>query len=772
MGELNPAAEQPEKVGPYRLEQKLGTGGMGAVWRAWDERLKRPVALKRILPAANDDPKHRERFRREAEAVARLNHPAIVHVYDIVETEESDWIVMELVEGRTLQELVQQEGPLDPQRAVRLGSEIAHGLAEAHAKGFIHRDLKAPNVMVTPAGRAKILDFGVAKQILPEAQETTLSAPGTVVGTSYAMSPEQAMGLPIDARSDLFALGSLLYEALTGVAPFRADTAQATLVRVCSFRQRPVSSARPDLPRELSNLIDRLLEKDRTHRPTSAIEVAEALDQIATETSLSAAAQASRGEVQTSDQKTLLEGPPPISLIESHDLQIPSSVASAATEPVRSSEGTQPREIAQNARGFRTAWIAAGIALFLILLIATIYLSRSPIIPPTPHAVYEQGMAYLDRFDRKGNLDRAIESFQRVISQDETHAAAHAGLAEAYWLKLQTESRDPVWLDRALPMAERAVALDPYLAIAHSSLGLALGSSGRHEEALRHIERALALDPQNGDAYYAAGRSYDSQGKLKEAEEAYKSAIEVQPHRTYFDELGSLYLRIGRTEEAIKAFRRSIEIAPDGFKGYRNLGVAYYALGNLAEASSQLQKALQIQPDASIYANLGTVQFAQGFYPRAAEAFERALEMPAGANDYLIWANLGDACRWTPDKQERAREAYDTAVQLLQKKLLATPDDPVLRSQLTLYLAKSENLRLALVELDRLEQRPEKDARLWFRMAVAYELCAKREEALAALEQALRVGFSVDEVKSDPELLGLRADARYHRLMTEISRNF
>jgi serine/threonine protein kinase/Flp pilus assembly protein TadD len=765
MGELNPAAEQPEKVGPYRLEQKLGTGGMGAVWRAWDERLKRPVALKRVLGTANDNPRLRERFRREAEAVARLNHPAIVHIYDIVETEESDWIVMELVEGRTLQELVQQEGPLEPRCAVRLGSEIAHGLAEAHAKGFIHRDLKAPNVMVTPAGRAKILDFGVAKQILPEAQETTLSTPGTVVGTSYAMSPEQAMGLPIDTRSDLFSLGSLLYELVTGVPPFRADTAQATLVRVCSFRQRPVASARPDLPSELSDLIDRLLEKDRNHRPTSAVEVAEALDQVATQTSLSAGVQASHRDVETSDQKTLLEGPPVLSLVESRDLQLPSSALSAATEPIRSSEGAQRREIAHKDRGFR---IAAGIAFFLLLVIAAMYLSKSSVMPFTPHAVYEQGMAYLDRFDRKGNLDRAIDSFQRVIAQDETHAAAHAGLAEAYWLKLQTESRDPMWLDRALPMAERAVTLDPYLAIAHSSLGLALGSAGRHEQAMRHIQRALVLDPHNGDAYYAAGRIYDSQGKLKDAEEAYRKATEIQPHRLYYDELGSLYLRNGRTDEAIKAFQRSIEIAPDGFKGYRNLGVAYYAQGDLAKASSQFQKALQIQPDASIYANLGTVQFAQGFYPRAVEAFERALEMPAGANDYLIWANLGDACRWTPDKKERSREAYNNAVQLLQKKLLATPDDPMLRSQLTLYLAKSENRRLALVELDRLEQRPEKDARLWFRMAVAYELCAKREEALAALEQSLRAGFPVDEVKNDPELLGLRADARYHRLMTQL----
>src|SRR5947199_8191051 len=127
---------------------------------------------------------------------------------------------MELVEGQTLQELL-RKGPLEPQRAMRLGREIAEGLAEAHAQGFVHRDLKDANVMVTPSGRAKILDFGVAKKIQSEAQEATLSVPGLVIGTTHAMSPEQALGLALDARSDLFSLGSLLYEMATGMAPFR-----------------------------------------------------------------------------------------------------------------------------------------------------------------------------------------------------------------------------------------------------------------------------------------------------------------------------------------------------------------------------------------------------------------------------------------------------------------------------------------------------------------------------------------------------------------------
>jgi serine/threonine-protein kinase len=735
-----------EKIGPYRLLEPLGSGGMGAVWRAWDERLKRSIALKQILPAATEDLKRRERFRREAEAAARLNHPAIVHIYDIVETEAGDWIVMELVEGQTIQKLL-QDGPLEPRLALRLGREIVDGLAEAHAQGFIHRDLKASNVMVTQAGRAKILDFGVAKQIHLEAQDTTLSRPGVVVGTSYAMSPEQAMGLPLDARSDLFSLGSFLYELVTGVAPFRAETAAATLARVCSFRQRPALTLCPEIPRAFSHLIDRLLEKNPIDRPQSAVEVAAAMDQIAAaQTPFAVRAPVPRGDVEASDENTILEAPPP--------------VLSRAT-------GASGHESATyRARSIRPV---LGIFLLLIAAIVAGRLLNAPAVPATPQALYQQGMAYLDRADRKGNLDLAIDSFQRVLAQDANHAAAHAGLAKAYWFKLQTASRDPMWLEQALSMAERAVALDPYLADAHVSLGLALGSAGRPEEAMQHIERALMLEPRNGDAYYAAGRIYSSQGKLRDAEAAYKKAAEIEPNRLHFDELGSLYFRMSRTAEAVAAFRRSIEVAPDCPIGYRNLGAAFYMQGDLAEASSQFQRALQIRPDAPTYANVGTIQFAQGFYQLSAEAFEKALEMPGGSNNYMIWGNLGDAYRWTPDKKEKAGDAYLRAIQIVQEQLRLTPGDPTLRSRLALYLAKRGDRAQALEELNELEKRPDKDASSWLRMIVAYEVAAHREQALATLGRALRAGLPIDEVKKDPELLGLRADARYHRLIAGIS---
>jgi hypothetical protein len=257
---------------------------MGTVWRAWDERLKRQVAAKRIRADATIS--HlRARLRREAQAAARLNHPAIVHIYDIVEEDGGDWIIMELVRGQTLRQWLTEKGPLHPAMAARIGCEIAEGLGEAHAIGILHRDLKAANVMVTPTGRAKILDFGLAKELMQKdaEQDPTLSASGAVLGTTYAMSPEQALGRELDARSDLFSLGALLYEALTGRPPFLGDSPTASLARVLSFQPPPLRQAVPGLPSAFADLVERLLEKEPAGRPGGAREVVEALAAVLAE---------------------------------------------------------------------------------------------------------------------------------------------------------------------------------------------------------------------------------------------------------------------------------------------------------------------------------------------------------------------------------------------------------------------------------------------------------------------------------------------------------
>lgn len=268
-----------QRTGPYVLRHRLGAGGMGEVWEGWDERLRRRVAIKRLSHAGS--PASRERLLREARTVAALAHPSIVAIHDVVEEADGLSLVLELVEGTTIRQIVERDGPLPESQVIDLGLQIASALAAAHERGIIHRDLKTENVMRTPGGRIKVLDFGIARS--PEA-EGTLAPDGQVVGTLRAMSPEQALGRDVDSRTDLFSLGVLLYEAATGVSPFRGEGPADTLRRICTHQPPPARQLVPSLSAGLSGAIDRLLEKDRAHRPQDARAAEDALRVLQTST--------------------------------------------------------------------------------------------------------------------------------------------------------------------------------------------------------------------------------------------------------------------------------------------------------------------------------------------------------------------------------------------------------------------------------------------------------------------------------------------------------
>ena len=225
------------------------------MYRGVDERLQREVALKRVHPDIASDARARRRFRREARSVARLSHPGIVRVYDWIEKDEHDWIVMELVEGSSLYEMT-SGGGIDLETGLETAIQIADALAAAHYEGVVHRDLKSKNILVTSGRKIKILDFGLAKQVFcrPESS-ASLTVLGQLVGTPHAMSPEQALGKKVDLRTDLFSFGSLLYEIFTGIAPFLGKNPLESLERVCSQTPPDICSVAPRLPRALGELV-------------------------------------------------------------------------------------------------------------------------------------------------------------------------------------------------------------------------------------------------------------------------------------------------------------------------------------------------------------------------------------------------------------------------------------------------------------------------------------------------------------------------------------
>lgn len=284
MSQRDPSQDMAsDHIGPYRVGARLAKGGMGEVYRGHDERLDRPVALKRISAANAGSARLRERFRREAKIVARLNHPSIVQVFDWLEEQGENWLVMELVDGASLREVASQ-GTLSMRQLVVCALGIAQGLEAAHRAGIIHRDLKLSNVMLTEEG-VKILDFGIAKSLRRSNRDdmTTLTEEGVVMGSLSSMSPEQALGQRVDHRSDLFSLGSVIYELLAGRAPFKAKNASETLIRIYSWEHLPVEECNPEVPYRLCRLVDRLLEKEPANRPVDASEVVLELEEVATD---------------------------------------------------------------------------------------------------------------------------------------------------------------------------------------------------------------------------------------------------------------------------------------------------------------------------------------------------------------------------------------------------------------------------------------------------------------------------------------------------------
>lgn len=260
------------RLGRYEVEKVIGFGGMGIVLRGFDRELHRPVAIKVISPRLVNNGTAKERFLREAKAAGALLHPNVIAIHDINETNRVPWFVMPLVVGPTLQEVVNENGPLPASEVVRIGKQIAAGLAAAHRQGLVHRDIKPANILVdNQINRIVITDFGLARRETEESMTQT----GMVAGTLNYMSPEQSRGEDADGRSDLFSLGSLLFFLSTGVTPFQSSTPMGVIHQVGNQTQENVQSLNPAVPQQLARMIDRLLEKDPDDRFQSASDLEE-----------------------------------------------------------------------------------------------------------------------------------------------------------------------------------------------------------------------------------------------------------------------------------------------------------------------------------------------------------------------------------------------------------------------------------------------------------------------------------------------------------------
>ena len=732
----------------YQIAKKIGEGAMGEVYLAHDLKLNRAVALKFIPAALVNQPQRLARFEREAQLLASLNHTNIAVIHGVEEHEGKPFLVMELIEGDTLEDRL-LTGPLPVEEVLIIAAQVAEALKAAHKKSIIHRDLKPANIKVTADGVVKVLDFGLAKQFYDGSKEIdseaatlpVMTMEGTVVGTPAYMSPEQALGQAIDARADIFSFGAITYEMLTGGRAFTGPTLGAVVQAVVATDPQSPRRVRSEVPVALDSLVMRSLQKKKELRQQNAEQLISEIGEIKSrQTTRSAilAASPGRGLRHITWQ------------LRTWRLEHKRAALIAAVLVVVLAFGALAA-FALKRRSLPSAGAASGLA--------------QPNANAGTYELFQQGSTLLERYDKDENLNGAMQHFQAALAKDPNYSPAYGGLGLAYLLKYQA-NRDKQLLDTAFANATQAVNLDGQLADNRVSLGRVLVERGEYDKAEGELKQALNLDPLNVGAHRGLGDLERGRKKWVEAEALYKKAIELRPKDWDLRvALGNLYFRQSRYAEAEQAFADVVKLVPDSYLGYRNLGGVYHMQARFADASAEYQKALQIKPSAMTYSNLGTSLFFQGLYQQSVVAMEKAVEL--GANNTQNWINLGDAYRWTPGNEDKSKDAYRTAIGMIRKDLLAKPNDADLRSRFALCMAKSGEKKEALAEAATVEAL-DRTAAVLSRLVVVYEVCNQRRQALDTMAAALKAGYSMEEFGRDPELLELRKDPGFHKLVATL----
>ncbi|MBJ7312084.1 protein kinase [Rugamonas sp. CCM 8940] len=693
----------------FQIRSQLGEGSYGRVFEAWDTSLCRAIAIKQLKQgAAALDP---ERLIREARQAAALSHSAFVKIFSVAGVGANQAIIMELVQGNTLRQCM-LDRTLNQAQALEIVDQIAAAMAEAHASGLVHGDLKPSNLIIEASGAPRILDFGLARQINPLANPSSMTDHSD--GTIAYMAPERLGGQPPSVASDIYALGAMLYEMLAGTRPF-ADldglALAAAHLQSCSSRW-PFP---PEVPAATVALVLAMTARDPSVRLRSMAAVRQ---RIAA-------------------------------------LSAPDAPAATATR--------------RRWRGWRGA-AAAGAAVALLGGALWLLAPLQRWLPAmAPAQTLQAGMEALRHYDRDDSLTEATATFQAILRQNPRQASAAAGLSLAYSMRYNGDGRDPALLAQANASAQQALRLDDQLALAHVALGDTLLVVGQQEAALPHYSRALELDPRCLLALIGKINSLLTLRRFDEAETLLRQGRQMHPReRRLADLLGTLRFQQADYTAAEAAFRLSLQLDPETVYAYANLSMALLRQGRGDEALQVLQQGLQVRPNGRLYTNLGTTLFARADYAGAAQAFERAVSGAKGSpNDYLKWANLADALRWLPGREADSQQAYRRASELLAVQLERTPDNAVLASRMGWYRVRLDDAAGALKWTERALARAPASPDVQFRAALAYELGGRRPSAIAALIRASTLGYPAHLIDSEPDLIALRRDPHYQSLLLE-----
>ncbi len=746
-------------VGRFVIGERLGKGGMGEVYRAEDTRLKRTVALKRLSAHLRSDSLYRRRFEEEAERASRLNDPHVAAVHDVIEEQGEIFLVMEFVEGQTLRQRIQE--PMSLEQFLGIAVQCAQALVAAHGHGIVHCDIKPENIMLTPEGQIKILDFGVAKHLPRSDQSTTVDRSGTMSGTPGYMSPEVLLEKAPDGRADIFTLGVVFYEVLAGHHPFLAGSFVATSDRIRCETPAPIHIFNSEVPQKLENLVNKAMAKEPGQRYASTGELLEELRLLEggiTPSRLSrllprktqskpkytllfmvAAALVAAGllavfsyngkakgfgfgkqtpvhlailpftsTVEDPSTKAFCDGLTEMLAVKLTQLSSSTPLQVVPTSEIRA-EGIGSVEQAR--KGFGVTLVLEGSLQESGKWVRVTY----SLVDATSMRQLSADTITADMSDIFGLQDRVVESVVNMLGLQlrvsDRHALVAYGTREPaaydYYLRGLGYLQDfhkPENVSSAIALFNRALEHDPSYALAYAGLGEAY--SARYyatyerewmDQAMQACEHAVALGPDS-----AKGRTC----------------------------LGTVYASTGKYQEAVQQFQRAVETDPTSDGAYRGLASAYERLGRLAEAENTYRLAIQVRPEYwAGYGWLGSFYSHQAKYAEAVREFSHATALaPDDPHGYRM---LGGVYIFMGD--------YAKAIEVLQHAIALFPT-PEAYSNLGIAYFNLRRFDDSVTALEQACTANTKDYDLCGNLARAYYWSpSRRNQARNMYERAIRM---------------------------------
>ncbi len=679
-------------LGHYLLQEKIGSGGAGEVYRARDEHLSRDVAIKILSLGTLADAQGRHDFRREALTLSKLNHPSIAVVHDFDSDQGIDFLVTEYVPGTSLSERL-TNGPLPEEDTVRLATQLVEGIAAAHGQGIVHRDLKPGNLRIMPDGRLKILDFGLARPAAvlgPQRPTDSTSDIRSVSGTLFYMSPEQLRGEPVNEHSDIYSIGVVLYEMGTGRVPFQSTVVSRLIDAILHDAPLPPGRLRPGLSTQMEQIILKCLEKQPADRYQSALEL------------LTDLRRASRGSVReksvavlyfenlggskedeyfrdgiTEDITTELSKIKELrvfsrsAVLVFRDKPVTPAQVSRELNALYLLEGSLRRDAERlritaklvETRSGHCVWaekydrtlqdvfsiqdeIATHIAHQLQVVLTENEKKAIAKIPTSDVRAYDfylRGRQFFHQFRRKG-FDFAREMFSKAIEIDPNYARAYAGIADCsaflyfYWDSSKTN------LEQADQSSRKALDIDPELAEAHASRGLTASMKKDYGEAEREFRTAMRLGPRLFEPYYYFARNCYAQGRLEDAVVWFEQASKVSPEDYQAPMLLASALNgLGLQPEALAAYRRGLAAAERHLELHPGDSRALYfganALSQLKERARSMEwaeRALVLEgEEPQVLYNVACVYALLGEADKAVDCLEKSITHGWGQREWM-----------------------------------------------------------------------------------------------------------------------------------------